>query len=59
MEMIAIFIAMTRKEKVREILKRLYKVYPNPKKALTHKNALELLVTIRVFFLGLIAYSLS
>ena len=35
---------MTREEKVREILKRLYKVYPHPKTALNHKNALELLI---------------
>jgi endonuclease-3 len=35
---------MDQKQKVKEILKRLYKIYPNPKTALTHKNALQLLV---------------
>lgn len=35
---------MTKEEKVKEIIKRLYKVYPHPKTALNHTNALELLV---------------
>lgn len=35
---------MTRQEKVKEILKRLYRIYPHPKTALIHKNPLELLV---------------
>lgn len=35
---------MTKKEKVLEILKRLYKVYPHPKIALHFSNPLELLV---------------
>lgn len=35
---------MTRQEKVKEILKRLYKMYPHPKTALQHNNPLELLV---------------
>lgn len=35
---------MTKEEKVKEILKRLYKLWPEPKTALDHKNALELLI---------------
>lgn len=35
---------MTKEEKVKEILKRLYKVYPKPKTALVHKNPWQLLV---------------
>lgn len=35
---------MTKKEKVREILKRLYKLWPNPETALEFKNPWELLV---------------
>ncbi len=35
---------MTKNEKVKVILERLYKVYPHPKTALLHKNALELLI---------------
>jgi len=35
---------MDKKQKVKEILKRLYKIYPNPKTALLHKNALQLLI---------------
>src|SRR5947209_7392860 len=35
---------MTKEEKVKEILKRLYKIWPKPKTALNHSNALELLV---------------
>lgn len=35
---------MTREEKVKEILKRLYKVWPEPKTALGYTNPLELLV---------------
>lgn len=35
---------MTRGEKAKEIIKRLYKVYPNPKTALSYTNPLELLV---------------
>lgn len=35
---------MTKDEKVQEILKRLYKIWPEPKTELTHKNAFELLV---------------
>ena len=35
---------MTREEKAKEIIKRLSKVYPHPKTALHHANALELLV---------------
>ncbi len=35
---------MTKEEKVREILKRLYKVYPHPKTALTYSTPWELLV---------------
>lgn len=35
---------MTEEEKVKEILKRLYKVYPKPKTALVHKNPWQLLV---------------
>ncbi len=33
-----------KKQKVREILKRLYKIYPHPKTALNHSNPLELLI---------------
>lgn len=32
------------KQKVKESLKRLYRIYPNPKTALLHKNAFQLLV---------------
>lgn len=35
---------MTRQEKVKEILKRLYKVYPNPKIALKFENPYQLLI---------------
>lgn len=35
---------MTKEEKVKEIIKRLGKVFPHPKSALTHSNPLELLV---------------
>lgn len=35
---------MTKQEKVLEILKRLYRVWPDPKTELKHSNALELLV---------------
>ncbi len=35
---------MNNKERVKEILNRLYKVYPNPKIALQYSNPLELLV---------------
>lgn len=35
---------MTKEEKVKEILKRLYKVYPHPKTALLYKNPWQLLV---------------
>ena len=35
---------MTDSEKIKEILKRLYKVYPHPKIALNFSNPLELLV---------------
>lgn len=35
---------MTKEEKVKEILKRLYRVYPHPKTALNYSNPLELLV---------------
>lgn len=35
---------MTKEEKVKEIIKRLYKVYPKPKTALVHKNPWQLLV---------------
>lgn len=35
---------MTKEGKAKEIIKRLYKVYPHPKTALNHSNALELLV---------------
>lgn len=35
---------MTQQEKVREILKRLHKVYPHPRTALNYKNAWQLLV---------------
>lgn len=35
---------MTKQEKVKQILKKLYKVYPNPKTALNFTNPLELLV---------------
>ncbi len=35
---------MTREEKVLEIIKRLKKIYPNPKTALDHKNPFELLI---------------
>lgn len=35
---------MTKQEKVKEILKRLYKVYPNPKTALLYKTPWELLI---------------
>lgn len=35
---------MTGEEKVKEIIKRLSKIYPNPKITLQHSNALELLV---------------
>lgn len=35
---------MTKKEKVQEILNRLYKIWPHPKTALNHTNPLELLV---------------
>lgn len=37
---------MTKQEKVKEIMKRLYKLYPEPKTELTHKNAFELLVAV-------------
>src|SRR5258708_3502967 len=35
---------MTKEEKVKEILKRLYKVYPHPRTALNYTTPLELLV---------------
>lgn len=35
---------MTKEEKAREVLKRLYKVYPKPKTALLHKSPWQLLV---------------
>jgi endonuclease III len=35
---------MTKDDKVKEILKRLYKIWPEPKTALDHTNALELLI---------------
>lgn len=35
---------MTRAEKIKEIIKRLYKVYPHPKTSLIYKTPLELLV---------------
>lgn len=35
---------MTKEEKIHEILKRLYKLYPHPKTALEHTNALQLLI---------------
>lgn len=35
---------MTKAEKVKEVLKRLYKVYPHPKTALNYKNPFELLI---------------
>lgn len=35
---------MTKEEKVSEIIKRLQKIYPNPKTALNFKNPLELLI---------------
>lgn len=35
---------MTKQEKVKEILKRLYKVYPHPKIALQFENPLQLLI---------------
>lgn len=35
---------MTKEEKAKEIIKRLSKAYPNPKTALHHSNALELLI---------------
>ncbi|HSX09969.1 MAG TPA: endonuclease III [Candidatus Saccharimonadales bacterium] len=35
---------MTREEKVKELIKRLSKLYPNPKTALNHENAWQLLV---------------
>ncbi len=35
---------MSKEEKVKEILKRLYKIWPEPKTELIHKNAFELLV---------------
>src|SRR5258708_38027537 len=35
---------MSKEKKVREIIKRLSKIYPNPHTALNHANALELLV---------------
>jgi len=35
---------MTNEEKVKEILKRLYKIYPKPKTALIYKNPLQLLI---------------
>lgn len=35
---------MTREEKVKEIIARLEKAYPNPKTALEHSNAFELLI---------------
>lgn len=35
---------MTKEEKVREILKRLYKIYPHPKTALIFANPFELLI---------------
>lgn len=35
---------MTKEEKVKEIIKRLYKVWPKPKTALNYSNPLELLV---------------
>jgi endonuclease III len=36
---------MTQEEKVKEVLNRLYKVYPDPKTALNYKNPFELLVS--------------
>lgn len=35
---------MTKKEKVKEIIKRLYKIYPHPRTALHYSNPLELLI---------------
>lgn len=35
---------MTKQEKVKEILKRLKKIYPNPRTALEYKNPFELLI---------------
>lgn len=35
---------MTKEEKVKEVIKRLEKLYPNPQTALHHKNPFELLV---------------
>ncbi len=35
---------MNREEKVREIIQRLSKVYPNPRSALTHETPLQLLI---------------
>lgn len=35
---------MTNEQKVKEIIKRLFKVYPNPKTALNYKTPLELLI---------------
>jgi len=35
---------MTKEEKVKEILRRLYKLWPEPQTALDHSNALELLI---------------
>ncbi len=35
---------MTKEEKVKEIIKRLYKVYPHPRTALEYKTPLELLI---------------
>jgi endonuclease-3 len=37
-------IAMTREEKVKEVIKRLYTLYPHPKTALEFKNPLQLLI---------------
>lgn len=37
---------MTKEEKVQEILKRLYKIWPNPKSELNHSNPLELLFAV-------------
>src|SRR5580692_10447502 len=37
-------IFMTKEEKVKEIIKRLSKLYPKPKSALLHENAWQLLV---------------
>lgn len=35
---------MTKEEKVKEVLKRLYKIYPHPKTALNYTNPFELLI---------------